>query len=75
MKGDMISTYLLEIQVYYLCRIYIQHHKCCDAVSQKRRIIKFSLVLQNYLHEERHNFHIFTGNISILSLQSMPTAS
>jgi hypothetical protein len=68
MKGDMISTYLLEIQVYYLCRIYIQHHKCCDAVSQAERIIKFSLLLQNYLHEKRYDSHIVTGNISLLLL-------
>jgi hypothetical protein len=74
MKGDMISTYLLEIQVYYLCRICIQHHKCCDAVSQAERIIKFSLLLQNYLHEKRYNFHTFTGKINILFLQVMITA-
>jgi hypothetical protein len=49
MKGDMISTYLLEIQVYYLCRIYIQHHKCCDAVSQAERIIKILPALAKLL--------------------------
>jgi hypothetical protein len=68
MKRDIISTYLLEIQLYYSCRVCPQHHKCCDAVSQAERIIKFSLPLQNYLHEKRYDSHIFTGNISILLL-------
>jgi len=30
-----------------------KQYKCCDAVSQVKRIVKFSPLLQNYLQEKR----------------------
>ena len=30
---------------------FLSNYKYCDAISQKGRIIKFSLLMQNYLHD------------------------
>ena len=35
---------------------------------KQKELLKFSLLLQNYLHEKRYDSHIVTGNISLLLL-------
>ena len=35
---------------------FLSNYKYCDAISQKGRIIKFSLLMQNYLHDNETKF-------------------
>jgi hypothetical protein len=68
------TLYILarNINILFLQNIFID---AAILYLKTGRIIKFSLILQNYLHEWRYDFHIFTGNTSILSMQNIHTAS